>query len=153
MLLISNAFSQTKEETIEWLNYKLAEETDAFMGKFQIQVNKHNDWGEIISFSEKNNNPLTNEYYYKNYVVLPKNIKSVITTTEYRTDGGIGIKILTKGNNINVDQKEFINEVQILCKNGPSGNDVVKRIQKGLIHLLNLLGNTTVKLPKELFKG
>lgn len=148
MMLVSlSNFSQTKQETIDWLNMKLKEQTDSFMGEYKIEIKNDPSWGETLLITKKVNNSILNKNYY--YSFLPKNIESVVTTSKFRTDGKLGLLIVAKGDNIYYDNNEFVNEIKIYCK--PTSDEIIIRIQKGLIHLLNLMGNP-LKTPKELFK-
>lgn len=148
ILLISNiGFSQTKKETIDWLNLKLAEYTDSYMGEFSLNIQNDKDWGEVINIKVR----IENEYMplsYTNYAFLAKNIESVITTKKFRTDGNLGIIIKAKKDNIYRDKKEFVNSINIYCIEAPK--ETIIRMQKGIIHLLNLMGNP-ITTPKELF--
>lgn len=148
ILLISySTFSQTKQETIDWLNVKLKENSDSFMGEFKIEINNNSDWGETLLITQKIQNSIMNKSYY--YSFLAKNIESVVTTSKYRTDGKLGILISAKGENIYLNNNEFVDEIKIYCL--PTSDDTIIRMQKGIIHLLNLMGNP-LKAPKELFK-
>ncbi len=148
ILLISNtSFSQTKKETLDWLNLKLSEYTDSFMGEYSINVQNDKDWGEIVTIKVRVKNDYMAESF-TNYTFLAKNIESVITTKKFRTDGSLGIIIKAKGNNIYKDGKEFVNNIDIYCTESP--NETIIRIQKGIIHLLNLMGNP-ITTQKELF--
>ena len=146
MLLIFNVgYSQTKEETIDWLNLKFKENVDKLNGEYSIKIQNHKDWGEVITIDVKNG-------YFKDvnehYSFLPKNISSVTTTKSFRTDGKLGLIVFAKGDNIYLNGKEFVNKIDIFC--GEASNETVIRMQKGIIHLLNLMGNP-IKIQKELF--
>ena len=142
------AHCQTREETIDWLNTKFKEHTSAFMGEFKIQIVNDPNYGEILQLSAKVENAYMSKWY-RNYSFLPKNIESVNTTTAFRTDGKLCLLIRAKGSDIYYNNKEFVEEIDIDCT--PSADEEIIRMQKGLIHLLNLMGNP-LKLPKELFK-
>lgn len=141
------AHCQTRAETIDWLNIKFKEHTSAFMGQFNIKVVNDPNYGEILQVSAKVENAQMSKWY-RNYSFLPKNIESVTTTTAFRTDGKLGILITAKGSDIYYN-KEFVEQIEIDCI--ASADEEIIRIQKGLIHLLNLMGNP-LKLPKEFFK-
>lgn len=147
LICISNSFSQTKQETLSWLNQKLKEYTETFMGEFQVDTKVDQQWGEIIVVSAR----VENEYMSPHtdiYTVLPKNIQSVVTTTEFRSDGKLGIKLISKSKNIYFNNKEFVESIDVLCI--PAPDETIIRMQKAFIHLLNLLGNP-ISMPKELF--
>lgn len=147
VLLSHLGFSQSKEETLNWLNFKLSEYTDSFMGEYSIYVENDKNWGEIINIKVRVQNDYTAENF-TNYSFLPKNIESVITTKKFRTDGKLGLIIKAKGNNIYKDKMEFVDDIEIYCLEAP--DETIIRIQKGIIHLLNLMGNP-ISIQKELF--
>lgn len=149
-ILLSNiGFAQTKQETVDWLNLKLLEYTDSFMGEFSINVENDSDWGEVIVVKKRVSNEYMRERYHT-YTFLPKNISAVITTSKFRTDGQLGIQIISKNSNIYFDGNEFVSNIDILCDSG--SDEAIRSMQKGIIHLLNLMGNP-VTTPKELFKN
>lgn len=148
IVLISQiSFSQTKEETIDWLNIKFNEYTDSYMGEYKIEIKNDPSWGETLFISVRIKNEYMSEHY-NYYSFLPKNIISVSTTTKFRTDGKLGLLITAKGNNIYYNNKEFVNKIEVYCI--PAPNETIIRIQKGILHLLNLMGNP-IKEQKELF--
>ncbi len=140
--------SQTKQETIDWLNMQFKEHTDSFMGEYKIEIKTDPSWGETLLISVRIENQYMSKWY-KYYSFLPKNIESINTTTAFRTDGKLGLLIKAKGSNIYYNSKEFVDEIEIYCKETP--DEKIIRMQKGLIHLFNLMGNP-LKTPKELFK-
>lgn len=140
-------YSQTKQETIDWLNLKLRENTSGFMGQYSIKIQNETDWGETLVVTVHVNNAYMNERY-DYYSFLPKNISSVSTTKKFRTDGKLGLIIAAKSDNIYYNGREFVDKIDILCTEAP--DETIIRIQKGIIHLLNLMGNP-LKAPKELF--
>lgn len=141
------SFSQTKEETIDWLNLKLSENTTTLMGKYKIEIKYINGYGDTILITKVTDVGFGPSPTYFSF--LPKVISSVNTTTAYRTDGKLGVKLISKSASIYMDGEEFVNEIRIYFKATP--DETVKRVQKGIIHLLNLMGNP-ITLPKELFK-
>ncbi len=150
VILASNLSSaQTKQETLDWLNLKLLEYTDSFMGEFSINVENDPSWGEIIVIKSRVSNEYMSEHY-QIYTFLPKNISAVITTSKFRTDGQLGIQIISKKSNIYYNGNEFVSSVDIFCDSG--SDEAIMRMQKGIIHLLNLMGNP-LTTPKELFKN
>lgn len=146
MLFIFNfGHSQTKEETIDWLNLKLKENKDRLNGECSIKIQNEKDWGEVIIID------INDGYFgHKNdiYSFLPKNISSVITTKKFRTDEKLGLIVFAKGDNIFLNGKDFVNKIDVFC--GEASNETVIRMQKAIIHLLNLMGNP-IKVQKELF--
>ncbi len=48
VLLLNMGYSQTKQETIDWLNMKLLEYTDTFLGEYSIETVNSKDWGEMV---------------------------------------------------------------------------------------------------------
>ena len=149
-LLIGNmGFSQTKQETINWLNQKLSEYSDSWYGVFSVDTKKVGDM-EFLVIKSKGlfNNPDKEKFYY----IDPKDVNSVFTTSEYRTDGKLGIKILANKHLYSSDGiHELKNDepVRIYCT--PAPDETIIRINKGIIHLLNLMGKK-ITAPKELFK-
>tara|TARA_R110001583_G_C5607231_1_gene404998 strand:+ start:637 stop:1101 length:465 start_codon:yes stop_codon:yes gene_type:complete len=138
-------FSQTKEETLEWLNSKLLEHTEQIMGQYKFEIEKAN--GQEIIYVTKMTNfgsgPTPSYFYF-----LPADISAVNLTTAYRTDGKLSIRLDSKSNKI-LKGDNLTDQLPIYCKASP--DDEIKRIQKGIIHLLNLMGNP-IQEPKELFK-
>lgn len=148
LIYCNYSWSQTKEETINWLNIKLQEYTGLYMGQMSIEL-REIDGNEMLFIIDNHSNPL-GEYTYI-YRVDPKKISDVVTTTEFCTDGTLGIKIISKTNDILFfyKRKQFVNKIDVIIKPGLD-NDTIKRMKKGIIHLLNLLGNP-IKEQKELF--
>lgn len=145
LLFSSICNSQTKAETIDWLNLKLTEYPDKLNGEYIIKIQNDKDWGEVITVDVQNGNF---KEVSEHYSFLPKNILSVTTTKSFRTDGKLGLVISAKGDNIYLNGKKFVSKIDVLCGEAP--NETVLRMQKGIIHLLNLMGNP-IKIPKELF--
>lgn len=56
LLLISSiSYSQTKEETLDWLNLKLETYGDnSIMGTYQVSIKDDDDYGKILFFTKKN---------------------------------------------------------------------------------------------------
>lgn len=136
--------SQTTEETLEWLNTKLLEHTEQIMGQYKFEIEKAN--GQEIIYVTKMTDvgfgPRPSYYYFQ-----PKDISAVNLTTAYRTDGKLAIQLVSKSKKI-LDGDDLVEEIPIYCKASPDKE--IKRIQKGIIHLLNSLGNP-IQEPKELF--
>lgn len=145
IILISQiSFSQTKEETLDWLNLKLKEHTELIAGQYKFEIEKAED-KEIIYVTKMTDvgfGPRPTYFYF-----LPKDISSVNLTTAYRTDGKLAIQIVSKSKKI-LKGESLVEELPIYCK--ASSDEAIKRIQKGIINLLNLMGNP-IKEPKELF--
>lgn len=153
LVLISQlSFSQTKEETINWLNLNLETYGDnSSMGTYQIELKNHNDYGEMLLFTRKSWNPLLKRSTYDYYSFLPKVISDIILSGKSRTNKTLDIFIISNSKSIYVPQEEeFISEIAIYMKNG--NNEMTGRIQKGLIHLLAIMGNK-IEPQKELFKS
>ncbi|QBA63193.1 hypothetical protein [Muriicola soli] len=151
-VLISNVnFSQTKEETIEWLNLKLESYGDnSFMGTYQVEIKDDSDWGEILVFTKKSWNPLLEKSTYDYYSFLPRVISAVNLSGKNRTNNTLDIFIISNSKSIYVHkEEEFISEIGIHMKNGH--NEMTERIQKGFIHLLKLMGNE-INPKKDFFK-
>jgi hypothetical protein len=138
------SYSQTKQETIDWLNMQFREHTDSFMGEYKIEIIN----GETLLISARVENAYMSKWY-QYYSFKPKDIESVNTTSAFRTDGKLGLLIKANGSNIYYNNKEFVDEIKIDCIASP--DESIIRMKKGLIHLLNLMGNP-LKAPKELFK-
>lgn len=139
-------YSQSKEETLEWLNIKLMEHTEQIMGQYEFAV--ENVEGQDIIYVTKMTDvgfgPRPSYFYFQ-----PKDISSIHLTTAYRTDGKLGIMLVSKNKKI-LEGDNLVGEMPIYCKS--SHDEEIKRIQKAIIHLLNLLGNP-IQEPKELFKN
>lgn len=144
------SFSQTREETIDWLNYKFAEYTDSWYGVYSIDI-KNFKGEEFMVITKKglfnNNNHIENIYIGK------KTVENVITTPEFRTDGKLGIKInaifhfvATNGEEPKLER----DAIRIYCL--PAPDETIIRMKKGIILLLNSMGYN-LKEPKELFKN
>ena len=148
LLLISNiCLAQSQQETIDWLNQKFKEHTDSFMGEYSIGITQEKGWGEALTIIKR----VKNEYMpesFTSYTFQTKNISSVLTTSKFRSDGKLGIIISAKDKNIYMSTKQLTNEIEILCL--PAPDETIISMQKGIIHLLNLMGNP-IKLQKELF--
>jgi len=148
LLLISNiCLAQSEQETIDWLNQKFKEHTDPFMGEFSIEITQEKGWGEALTITQR----VKNEYMaesFTSYTFQTKNISSVLTTSKFRSDGKLGILITAKDKNIYISTKQLTNVIEILCL--PAPDETIIRMQKGIIHLLNLMGNP-IKMQKELF--
>ena len=86
------SYSQTKQETIDWLNMQFREHTDSFMGEYKIEIKTDPSWGETLLISVRIENQYMSKWY-KYYSFLPKNIESINTTTAFRTDGKLGLLI------------------------------------------------------------
>lgn len=147
-LLISNiCLAQSQQETIDWLNQKFKEHTDPFMGEYSIEITQEKGWGEALTIIQQ----VKNEYIpesFTSYTFQTKNISSVLTTNKFRSDGKLGILITANSKNIYMSTKQLTNEIEILCL--PAPDEAIIRMQKGIIHLLNLMGNP-IKMQKEFF--
>lgn len=149
-LLIGNiSFSQTKQETIDFLNQKLSEYTDSWFGVYSISTHKVEEI-EFLVIRAKGlfNNPDKVQLYF----VDPKDINSIFTTSEFRTDGKLGIKILCNEHLYSSDgsyEPKKNEPIRIYCT--PAPDETIIRIKKGIIHLVSLMGKT-INEPKELFK-
>lgn len=136
MLIFFNfCFTQNKIETVEWLNSHLIIYTEKYpMGQYSIKIVDDKDWGEMIVIT-KITNVFGETYWY--YSFLPETISNVILSP--KTNDEFNVKIISKGESIyNVESKELEKELLIFC-NGP--NEEITRIRKGLLHLLELMGN------------
>ncbi|MCR8667087.1 hypothetical protein NO995_05295 [Aestuariibaculum sp. M13] len=138
--------AQTKEETLEWLNDKLDQNTKIYpLGKFSISIEKDPDYGDIIVITKQLKILGVSTSYFS---FLPNTIKDVRLTSKYRTSSEFtDIEFVSKGTTIyDVQTKELKKYVEILWDG--SKDDLV-RVRKGIIHLLDLLGNKIEQ--KELF--
>lgn len=137
--------SQTKNETIDWLNSKFRETTVPFGGQFKIEIFKDAQNGEMLIITQKT----VNKYFpgEDHYKVLIKNIEAVNTR---RGESSLYLIIKAKDYNIYDDfKKQNVDEIEIYSIT-TTPDELIIRMQKGFIHLLNLMGNP-VKLQKELF--
>src|SRR5690606_10868607 len=148
MLSYQCIFSQTKEETIDWLNEMMDEYTKPYpLGKFSISIYNDPNYGEMI---------IIKKYIYiltgttKYYSFLPQTIKDVKVTSKYRTTSDFkDIEFVSKGTTIyDLQTKELKKYVEILW-DGPL--EELYRVQKGIIHLLELMGNKIE--DRDLFKN
>ena len=152
VLSFQKVSSQTLDETLDWLNFKLQEHCEnTISGTFKISIKDDDDYGKFLFFSETSINPFSEKKQVDYYSVLPKNIKEVQLSTKSRTNNTLDIYIVTKSNNIyRPKEKDLISEISIYMKNGD--NEMTKRIKKGLLHLLELMGNK-IEPREELFKN
>lgn len=144
--LVANSYSQTKEETLEWLNDMLDQNTHEYpLGKFSISIRNDADYTNMIVIAKKTRILVESTDYFS---FLPHTIKDVRITSKYRTSSQfLDIEFVSNGNSIyDVQTKELMKYVEILWDG--SAEDI-KRVQKGILHLLELLGNKIEK--KELF--
>ncbi|WP_345275538.1 hypothetical protein [Litoribaculum gwangyangense] len=151
-LILSTAliYSQTREETLDWLNLKLEEFGDnQIMGTYQISIKKDDNYGDYLLFVRKSWNPLLNRNTYQYYSFVPEVVSKIYLSTKNRTNSTLDIFIRSDTEDIYVpEDDEFVSEFTISMKNGH--NEITNRIQKGLLHLLNLMGNN-IEPQKELF--
>ncbi len=152
ILIPQLSISQTKEETINWLNLNLENYGDnVIMGTYQIEIINDSNYGEYLVFTRKIWNPLMKKNTFDYYSFLPKVISNVILSGKSRTNNTLDIFIISNSKSIYEPKKEeFISEIGIHMKN--ENNEMAERIQKGLLHLLELMGNK-IEPQKELFKN
>ena len=152
LLIFQISFSQTKEETIEWLNLNLANYGDnQIMGTYQIETKFDAEYGEYLLFTKKRWNPLLEKSTYHNYTFKPNAISSIYLSGKGRTNQTLDIYVKSKLNHIYHNNVEkFIGEISISMKNGY--NNKAEQLQTGLLHLFELMGNKLEK-PKDLFKN
>lgn len=151
LLVFSNSYSQTKEETIEWLNSNLEEYGDKeFMGTYEIVLKNDKDYGEHLVFIKKTWNHFLEKFTYEQFLFLPKVITSIETSSKGRTNNKLDIYIKSVSKSIYTDDESFVSEIKIFMKNG--NNDMAKRINKGLLYLMKIMGNE-IEQKKELFKN
>lgn len=152
LLICQISFSQTKEETIEWLNLKLEHYGDNdFMGTYQIETKNDSEIGEYLLFTKKSWNPFLERNTYEYYTVKPGIISSIYLSGKVRPNETLDIYIKSEYEFIyHNNEREFLREIGIHMKRG--NNDMAKRIQTGLLHLFELMGNKIEK-TKDLFKN
>lgn len=145
-ILTVNVYSQTKQETLDWLNRKLYEYGDTTMGVFSFST-EFFEGEEVIG--------VTQESYYLGttiYVIFPISINDVTTTKSCRVDGKRCVVIKAKDNYIMSATKGGVptldNELMLLLYAAP--DDEVFKIQKSIKHLLKLMGNN-IPDTKDLF--
>ena len=152
LLIFQVSFSQTKEETVEWLNLNLENYGDnQIMGTYQIETKIDPDYGEYLLFTKKSWNPLLEKSTYDYYTFKPDAISSIYLSGKGRTNQTLDIYVKSESNRIyDSDAEKFLGEISICMKNGY--NDKAEQLQKGLLHLFELMGNKIEK-PKDLFKN
>lgn len=152
LFISQSVFSQTKEESIDWLNINLGTfGENTIMGTYQIELKYDTDYGEYLVFTNKSWNPLLQKSTYQYYTVIPKDISNIILSGKSRTNSTLDIFIISKSNKIYRPKTEdYVSEIEINMKNG--NNEMTKRIQTGLLHLFESMGNK-IEPPKELFKN
>lgn len=141
--------SQTKEETIEWLNTKLATygTNTNMLGQMQIRIEHDEKYGEYLVFTNKLF--FIDKNIFTTYTFEANAISNIVLSGKNRTNNTLDIFIISKNNNIFLlDDKKFISEFVLYMRNGY--NDEAIKIQKGLLHLLKLMGNK-IEPQKELF--
>lgn len=136
-LLAVSTYSQTKQQTVDWLNDKLEEYADSsYMGKFTFEILQH-EGDDVIGISKASSSIGTIFY-----VIVPSTVVDVITTTSCRTDGKRCIKIKALEDTILFGSSNASNldsEMTIYLMGAP--DSVVFSIQKSIKHLLKTLGN------------
>lgn len=145
-------YSQTKDETIDWLNRSLENYGDnSIMGTYQISTKIDDNYGEYLIFTKTKWNSLLgrNVYYY--YTFSPNAISDIYLSGKGRTNQTLDIYLTSKSNGIfENDKEEFISEIDIRMKNGY--NEMTKRIHTGLLHLFKEMGHK-IEEQKDLFKN
>jgi len=149
LLTINLSYSQTREETVDWLNRYLDEYYSAGWGEtYNIEIKKDdlgNDYIGIKVFYK----PLgTNSFY----AFKADAISRVSTTRKLRSDkvnGNLDIEIVSKDKRIWTDKEEFIESIILSVQ---TSDEISERIKKGFLHLLNLMGNDSDE-EKEFFKN
>tara|TARA_R110002072_G_scaffold301933_1_gene482953 strand:+ start:659 stop:1141 length:483 start_codon:yes stop_codon:yes gene_type:complete len=152
ILIFQISFSQTKDETIKWLNINLEHYGDnQFMGTFQIELREDENDEEYLLFIKKSTNWLTDKTEYDYYAIKPSYVSLIYLSGKARTNQTLDIFIQSEEFEIyHRDQDEDLDELAIHMKNG--NNEMASRIQTGLLHLFEVLGNKIEK-PKDLFKN
>lgn len=144
--LITNlGYTQTKQETLDWLNSKLYEYGDSTMGIFSITTVDY-EGEEIIGI---------HQYSYhlgtSNYFIFPRSVKDVVTTKSCRTDGNRCVVIQSFDDYI-VRSSNGVptTETEVTLYGTATPDAEIFKIQKALKHLLKLLGNN-IPDKKDLF--
>jgi hypothetical protein len=146
------SYSQTKEETLEWLNLNLENYGDnQIMGTYQIEIKTDPNYGEYLLFTKESWNSFLNKSTYDYYLFKPNAISSIYLSGKGRTNQTLDIYVKSESNRIyDGDKEEYLEEFNICMKNGY--NEMAERLQTGLLHLFELMGNRIEK-PKDLFKN
>lgn len=152
LLIFQVSFSQTKEETVEWLNLNLENYGDnMYFGTYQIEIKIDPNYGEYLLFTNKSWNPLLEKSTYDYYTFKADVISSIYLSGKGRTNQTLDIYIKSDSNRIyDSDEEKFLGEISIKMKNGY--NEMAERLQTGLLYLFELIGNKIEK-PKDLFKN
>jgi len=152
LLLCQISFSQTKEETIEWLNLNLENYGDnQIMGTYQIEAKIDPDYGEYLLFTKKSWNSFLEKSTYDYYTLKPDAISSIYLSGKGRTNKTLDIYVKSETNRIyNSGKEKFFGEFDICMKNGY--NEMAERLQIGLLFLFEVMGNK-IENPKDLFKN
>ena len=143
-------FSQTKEETIDWLNLKLETYGESLSGTYQVSIKESKDYGEYLLFTKKDWNFLTEKNVIKYYSILPKDVSKIYLSGKSRTNNSLDIYLKSNNKIYETKKKIFISEIDIQIKNG--NNKIAERIQKGLLHILEKMGHKIEK-QKEFFEN
>lgn len=152
LLIFQVSFAQTRKETVDWLNSNLENYGDnQFFGTYQIEIKNDSNYGEYLVFTKKSWNHFMEKYTYDYYTFKPDAISKIYLSGKERTNQTVDIYIKSKSNRIyDSKEKKFLEEISIKMKNGH--NEMTERLQTGLLHLFELMGNKIEK-PKDLFKN
>lgn len=140
IILISlSTFSQTKDETVDWINQKFIQCKLKIPGldntyKIAIKLNNANEQMILLYI------PSIKQYYMLN----PKDIARVYT--ERAPNGNLNINLVSKGrkilqgtintNTLEPVDYEIVDNFNILLE---SQDDEINRLKKGIEHLITLL--------------
>lgn len=153
LLVLNISWSQSKEETLDWLNWKLDEYySKVWREEYKIKVSQHPIDGEIIYIETfRHDIPRGSFYYFR-----PSSISRISTT---RKKGGenhkrLDIEFFSKTKSI-IHKSYYTGEIEnlesfIMFIDGD--DETVERIKKGFLHLSKLMGSD-IPENQELFKG
>lgn len=137
LLFVNIGIAQNREETIDWLNRNLSEYAAPGNEKYKIKIVNDPNYGEMIVI-EVVFTPLNTKGFYS---FKPNAITRVSTTRKLRSDkinGNLDIEIVSKEKRIWTDDEKFIDSFYFWIQ---ASNENVEKINKGFLHLLELMGN------------
>lgn len=135
MLISQFCFSQTKLETVEWLNFKLANYAP-FDGKFEIEIVNYPEYGETLLITKHFR--FGGDSVEMHYSFKPDAITALNLTEHNNTNGQLSIEIISSTKRIFYEKKEFRENVLLMFD---GSNEEITKIHKGILHLLTLMGN------------
>jgi hypothetical protein len=143
VLLISlSSYSQTKKETLDWLNKSFAEfYFNAWGNHYEITTVTDEHANEVIAISIK----FQNDTNRMDYLIDPKEISRISTSRKLSTDkinGRLCLEIYSQ--NFGIYNKDKSLDSFLIGLD--TTNENIAKIQRGLKHLVKLIG---YEIPEE----